>query len=215
MKTLNKYLFILAGGLVGLSSCNDFLDLEPLDKVTPNNYLWSEADLASYAIKGYDFPAHEEKYTIGSWGNDNATDNQASSGYDNKWLPGQWKVPESIKEDDDPWNFKKIRNANYFIETVMPRYNSKSIQGDDNNIRHYIGEVYLQRAWNYFSKLQKLGDFPIIKNTLIDEEGELIEASKRSPRNEVAHFIINDLDSALMLLSNTAPSGGKTGLPAM
>lgn len=209
MKTLNKYLFILAGGLIGLSSCNDFLDLDPLDKVTPNNYLWSEADLASYAIKGYDFPAHEEKYNIGSWGNDNNTDNQATSGYDNKWLPGQWKVPESIKEDDDPWNFKKIRNANYFIETVMPRYDSKSIQGDDNNIRHYIGEVYLQRAWNYFSKLQKLGDFPIIKSTLIDEEGQLIEASKRSPRNEVAHFIINDLDSALMLLSNTAPSGGK------
>ncbi len=209
MKTLNKYLFILAGGLIGLTSCNDFLDLEPLDKVTPNNYLWTEADLASYAIKGYDFPAHEEKYNIGSWGTDNNTDNQATSSYNNQWLPGQWKVPESLKENDDPWNFKKIRNANYFIETVMPRYNAKQIQGDDKNIRHYIGEVYLQRAWNYFSKLQKLGDFPIVKNTLIDEENLLIEASKRKPRNEVAHFIINDLDSALVLLGNTAPSGGK------
>jgi len=107
MKTLNKYLFILAGGLVGLTSCNDFLDLEPLDKVTPNNYLWTEADLASYAIKAYDFPAHEEKFNIGSWANDNGTDNQATSSYSNKWIPGLWKVAESIKEDDDPWNFKK------------------------------------------------------------------------------------------------------------
>lgn len=196
-------------GLAGLTSCNDFLDLEPLDKVTPSTYLWTDKDLASYAIKGYDFPAHEEKYNIGSWGNDNNTDNQASSGYNNKWIPGQWKVDESIKEDDDPWNFKKIRNANYFLETVMPRYNAKQIQGNETSIRHYIGEVYLQRAWNYFSKLQTLGDFPIIKNTLPDEEGALIEASRRRPRNEVAHFIINDLDSALLFLGNTAPEGGK------
>lgn len=96
----------------------------------------------------------------------------------------------------------------------MPRYKEGKIQGSDPNIRHYIGEVYLQRAWNYFAKLQKLGDFPIVKNTLIDEEGELIAASKRQPRNEVAHFIISDLDSALVLLGNTAPSGGKTELPA-
>lgn len=37
----------------------------------------------------------------------------------------------------------------------------------------------------------------------------LIEASKRSPRNEVARFILSDLDKAIELLSNT-PSGGKT-----
>ncbi|WP_455593266.1 RagB/SusD family nutrient uptake outer membrane protein [Bacteroides sp.] len=209
MKTLNKYLFILAGGLIGLSSCNDFLDLQPLDRVTPDNYLWTENDLAAYAIKGYDFPAHAEKFSIGSWGDDNDTDNQASSSYNNKWIPGQWKVSESIKKDDDPWNFEKIRNANYFIETVIPRYTAGKIEGVDANIRHYIGEVYLQRAWNYFSKLQKFGDFPIIRNTLLDEEAQLVEASKRKPQNEVAHFIINDLDSALLLLGDKAPSGGK------
>lgn len=209
MKTLNKYLFLLAGGFIGLTSCNDFLDLKPQDKVTPDKYLWSDKDLASYAIKQYDFTGHKEAFNIGSWGDDNGTDNQASSGYNNKWVPGQWRVDESIKEDDDPWNFGKIRAANYFINTVLPRYKSGNMQGSDANLRHYIGEVYFLRAWNYYAKLRTYGDFPIITDVLVDENEQLIEASKRKPQNEVAHFIINDLDSALIMLSNKAPEGGK------
>ena len=51
MKTMNKYIILLFGGLLGFSSCNDFLDLKPQDKVTPEDFLWTEYDLASYAVK--------------------------------------------------------------------------------------------------------------------------------------------------------------------
>lgn len=40
---------IAMGGLL-LSSCNDFLDREPLDKVTPTQYFNAEADLATYTV---------------------------------------------------------------------------------------------------------------------------------------------------------------------
>lgn len=206
MKTWNKYLLLLAGGLVGLTSCNDFLDRQPLDQVTPDNFLKSELDLAAYAIKHYNFPAHTG-YTIGIWANDNHTDNQASSNFDNRWVPGEWRVAESIKPADDPWNFTQIREANYFLEIVIPRFKANELSGVTANIKHYIGEVYFQRAWDYFSKLQTFGDFPIIKNTLPDESGALTKASVRMPRNEVARSIINDLDSALLLMSNTPPGG--------
>ena len=33
---------------VVLTSCNDFLDCEPLDKITPDAYFNSESDLAAY-----------------------------------------------------------------------------------------------------------------------------------------------------------------------
>lgn len=207
MKTVHKHILLLAVGLAGLTACNDFLDREPLDQVTPNNFLWTEDDLASYAVKQYDFPTHPEKYNIGRWADDNHTDNQATSSYDNRWVPGQWRVSESIKEADDPWNFKKIRAANYFLDIVMPRYNAGEIIGADANIKHYIGEVYFLRGWNYFSKLQKFGDFPIVKGVLPDEKAMLIEASKRQPRHLVARFIISDLDSAIMFLSNQIPGG--------
>ena len=38
---------------VVLTSCNDFLDCEPLDKITPDAYFNSESDLAAYSIQQY------------------------------------------------------------------------------------------------------------------------------------------------------------------
>ena len=59
------------------------------------------------------------------------------------------------------------------------------------------------------SKLVSLGDFPIIRRTYVDDMQLLIDASKRMPRNEVARFIISDLDSAAMLLKSSSPDGRK------
>ena len=207
MKTWNKYIVILFGGFIGLTSCNDFLEMKPLDKVTPDDFFWTESDLASYAVKHYEFTTHDE-YNIGIWKEDNNTDNQATSSFDNQWAPGELKVKESYnKREDDPWNFDVIRELNYFLEIVLPRYEAGEITGVEENIRHYIGEIYFERAWKYFSKLKTYGDFPIVKNTLPDEKEALIEASKRQPRNEVAKFILSDLDQAISYLSNTPPGG--------
>lgn len=43
---------------VVLTSCNDFLDCEPLDKITPDAYFNSESDLAAYSIQQYKFPSY-------------------------------------------------------------------------------------------------------------------------------------------------------------
>lgn len=207
MKKIIQYLFLLTGGSFILSSCNDFLDRQPLDSITPDNFFYTENDLAAYAVKHYNFTTHDG-WNAGIWKNDNATDNQAATDYDNKWIPGQWKVPESYSnKTDDPWNFDAIREANYFLEIVVPRFEKGEIEGSEINIKHYIGEMYFLRAKNYLSKLQTFGDSPIIKNTLPDGSEALIKASKREPRYKVAHFILEDLDQAIGLLTNTIPGG--------
>ena len=86
--------------------------------------------------------------------------------------------------------------ANYFIQTVTERYANGEISGNDANIRHYIGEVYFFRAYIYLTALQNLGDFPILTEILPDDYDAIREASKRRPRNEVARFILSDLDKA-------------------
>jgi hypothetical protein len=186
-----------------LTGCNEYLDRAPLSSVTPDDYLWSESDLASYAINRYSFPTHDG-WGVGTHAIDNNTDNQASSSYSNIWVPGEYRVPQS----GGNWEFAAIRQNNYFINTVVPRWKSGKITGIPANINHYIGEVYFMRAYEYFKKVQAFGDFPIIKTTLEDKMDVLTEASKRRPRNEVARFIISDLDSAITLLNN-APVGGK------
>ena len=59
MKKIIKYLFLLTGGSFILTSCNDFLDREPLGSVTPDNFFFTENDLAAYAVKHYNFTTHE------------------------------------------------------------------------------------------------------------------------------------------------------------
>lgn len=91
---------------------------------------------------------------------------------------------------------------------MIPRWEAGEIEGVEKNIKQYIGEIYFLRAWEYFSKLQNLGDFPILTKVLSDKKEDLIEASKRRPRNEVARFILSDLDKAAELMTNS-PVGGK------
>lgn len=204
MKALTRYLFLLAGGLTTLSSCNDFLDREPLDEVTPETFFYNENDLAAYAVKHYNFNTHSG-WGIGTWGNDNATDNQVTASYNNQWIPGEWRTVESYSSGD-PWDFTQIRELNYFLEEVLPRVESGQLEG--SNVNHYIGEIYFLRAKNYFDKLTVFGDFPIVTQTLPDEMGPLVEASKRQPQHKVARFILEDLDKAIGLLRND-PDGGK------
>jgi starch-binding outer membrane protein, SusD/RagB family len=198
-----KYIALIAGLGMLVSACNKNLEVAPLSNVTPENYLVEESQLAAYAIKQYEgFPI------FGVFDGDAHTDVTARRAYDIKYTPGQWKVAQS----GGAWSFTSIYQCNYFLETVNPRLAAGKIAGNTANIKHYIGEMYFLRAWAYFDKMQGLGDFPIIKNTLPDDKKILTEASKRMPHTEVARFILSDLDSAILLMGNAAPSGGKNRL---
>ena len=200
MKNYNKLIILSGIALLGcLSSCDDFLDKEPMSTVSPEYYLVEESQLAAYANQLYSsiLPGHH--YGYGLFGEDNHTDNQASFVYNNRFVPGQWKTTQ---ESSSSYEFSNIYSCNYFLENVLAKYESHSISGSDENIRHTIGEVYFLRAFEYFKRYQELGDFPIVKNTLPDQMEALIDASKRAPRNEVARFILSDLDEAIKLMKS-------------
>ncbi len=203
---MKKFIAIFTIGTLlfgGLTSCNDFLDREPLDQVIPGKYFTEESDLAAYTINSYPFETVNSAYGLGIFAKDNDTDNQASSDYPSFWIPGQKKVPSG----EGDWTWDKIRSCNYFFDNVLPKFDSGSIAGNQANVKHYIGEMYVIRAYNYYQKLVALGDFPIVTTALPDVEATLIEASKRQPRNKVARFILQDLDKAIELLLDKAPGG--------
>lgn len=202
---LNYFKYIIISlFILSLAGCNDFLDREPLDQLTPKVFFGSEGDLAAYTINAYDFKTVEEgRYGLSIFKDDNGTDNQAGPDASSFWLPGDKKVQAS----GGSWDFAKIRSCNYFFDNVLPKYEAGSISGSAGNIKHYIGEMYLIRAYVYFDKLQSLGDFPIITTALPDKEDVLIESSKRQPRNKVARFILEDLEKAIAMLLDNPPNG--------
>jgi len=192
-----------------LNSCQkSFLDKQPLSSITPESYLVEESQLGAYAITRYGELPTQANYTFGTFGVDGNTDNQAAMGFDNRFVPGQWKVGSTGGD----WSFTDIYQCNYFLKVVMPRFRANTITGNVTNIKHYIGEIYFLRAYAYFVKLQALGDFPIVKTIYADDKLILTNASKRAPQNEVARFIISDLDSATLLMSATAPDGNRNRL---
>ena len=188
----------LAGGVLLFPSCNDFLDREPLDQVTPESYFQNADHLAAYTISQYTglFSTHGG-FNAGTVNNDGATDNMVvgvSSGdnVQNYYTKEMWKT-SSV---DGNWDFSFIRYCNYFFEQVLPKYEAGEISGNPDDVRHYIGEMYFIRAWQYFKELKMFGDYPIITEVLPDDAKVLIEKGVRQPRNEVARFILSDLDKA-------------------
>lgn len=199
MKTIIKYITGLSIVLFLFSACDDVLDKEPLSQITPESYLSDVGHLSAYVIAKYGYiPGSNPSSWIPV---DNNTDNQASLGVSNAFVPGEYKVPSS----GGNWSFGQIRQCNYFLQRVIPKYEAGEITGDEIAIRHHIGEMYFLRACVYFGKLQSFGDFPIITKDLPDDKEKLSEAAKRQPRNMVARFILANIDTAMTYLSDVSP----------
>lgn len=187
-------LFLLALPILGATSCNDYLEQEPPSYLTPENFYTSEDQVQAAANKFYQdiLPGHGG-WDYGTYITDNNTDNQMSLYPDDKFGTGLWKVSNT----SDDWNWSNVRNVNYQLGQIVEKYKAGKISGSDNNLRQYIGELYFFRAYAYFTLLQRFGDLPIITQALPDEESVLVAADKREPCNEVARFIINNLDTAM------------------
>lgn len=213
MKFLNHYIYKIVGGvavIAAVTSCNKYLDIAPPSQIIPEVYLQDEAQLGAYTIARYtDILSSHGNWSFGTFGIDGNTDNMVIPNLDNRFIPGQWRVGATGGE----WSFSNIYQMNYFINDVVPKWKNNKIMGSAENIGHYLGEAYFLRAHEYFKKLQDLGDFPIVRNVMSDKDKQiLVEASKRSPRNEVARFILSDLDSAITLMKSSSPDGRKQRL---
>lgn len=186
--------------ILGATSCNDYLEQEPPSYLTPENFYTSEDQVQAAANKFYQdiLPGHGG-WDYGTYITDNNTDNQMSLYPDNKFGTGLWKVSNT----NDDWSWSNVRNVNYQLGQIVEKYKAGEISGSDNNLRQYIGELYFFRAYAYFTLLQRFGDLPIITKALPDEESVLVAADKREPCNEVARFIINNLDTALTYMPKT------------
>ena len=204
----NRILILSLAAVLMFPSCNAFLNLEPEAALSPEQYLTTEENIGAYATNLYGMLPKHERSTWGYWRTDANTDDMVAPNPSNIYAPGYWRVEQT----GGSYSFTDIYNCNYFLDFVIPLYEAGEITGNDSNIRHYIGEVYFFRAWAYFEKLKALGDFPIVEEPIADDLDRLVAASKRAPRNEVARFILADLDRALEYMSDTPPVGGTNRL---
>lgn len=200
----------------GLTSCNDLLDMKPISQITPGAYYQNADQLAAYLNNYYD--SYLEMPYSGSmshsWGQWN--EGKAKSDWDTDIYC--WGGGSTQRFADDHWEVSSgkvlqsyyggVRVYNYFINTVLKQIENGTLPNSED-VKNYLGEAYFFRALVYFRIMALYGDIPVITEVLPDEDNVIVENSKRTPRNEVARFILSDLDKAIEMCYTRSKFNGQ------
>lgn len=192
---MKKYLIIVSSSMLLLliGACNkDFLNRTPLDEVTTPDFFKSPEELKTYMNSFYtagNFP----KYA--NHGDDFDSDNQ-NNGAPNQRLQGTRTVSTS-----GSIGFGDVRRINYFFDN----YQVVAENHELSEYQQYLGEAYFFRGLIYYNLMKSYGDIQILTTELGTSSPELY--NPRDARNQVADFIIGQLDSAALYLSADKTSG--------
>lgn len=195
-----------AACLFSMQSCKDFLDRHPLDFDDEEAYFLNAEHLKWFVNDLYSMLPTNNTLWGGLYTQDIVSDNQCSSSPQSLLYKGEKRT---VKIANSEWNFSHLRSLNYYIRKVEDRMAGGQLSQSDPLVLHYLGEGYFLRAWDYFRLLQAFGDVPILTEMLPNDQNILTEKSVRIPRNEVARFIISDLDKATSFLMEEAPETGR------
>ncbi len=199
---------VISVGLLFTGCNDDFLNREPTEDLTNNNYWQTPTDLQVYNNGIYDDAGDNSTnvflvgHSNGGWnssyistyGQESQTDNAASLASSHsvyvKVAAGLEDIPSNSTRGGWKWEF--LRRCNVFFE------NYEKAEGDEDLINNYAGEVYFFRAWFYFDKVQHFGDVPLVTKALTEESEELY--GERTARSEVMAQVLSDINNAIDLL---------------
>jgi hypothetical protein len=180
-----------------LPACDDFLDREPMANISPELYFSQADQLRDYANYLYTRVLYDQWNSYANYNVDNGTDNQVGKDINNRYTANLYLTGTG----NGDWSFDHIYRCNFLLEQAVPKYEAGAIGGNAEQVKHYLGEIYFFRAYEYFKRYQVFGDFPIVDTPEPDDMQALREATKRQPRNEVARFILSDLEKAITLMT--------------
>lgn len=185
---------IFAVALLLFTACDDFLDRQPLSDNVDEGFFTAENQLEPYCNKKYELlPDHGSSINLGYFKTDENSDNMASNTPISNFIPQQIKVGASGSYGQHG----NLRDCNRFLYNTELNLKNGTLASSPT-VLQYIGEIHFFRAYIYFNYLKSYGDFPILTSLLTDGDYTAnVEANKRSPRNEVARFILKDLDDAI------------------
>lgn len=201
MKPFNlKHIIGAALAIVLFSSCSDFLDKTPLTEPNNETYLSSENQVYSYINGLYMALPSYPQWGMGPRGEDKNSDNILSLDYDPR-LNGEY----TQFSGDTDWStgYENLRDVNYFFA-----YYIVAEENETENLRSLRGEAHFFRAYWHFYLLKKFGAVPVMDG-FWDGNATLegLQIPQKS-RNEVARYILSDLDAAIGLLHSRSKFNG-------
>lgn len=173
--TIINALFLSAA--IACISCEDMLDYQPKDRLSPDTYFKTETDCELWTNNYYTvFPSAEGIY---------------SEPYDvivRDVLADEISGVRKPMPTDGNWNWEKLREMNFFL--------SRASQVEDESVRlEYEGLTRFFRAYFYFEKVKRYGDVPWVDRPLGSDEEELYKG--RDSRELVMEKVMEDVDFAI------------------
>lgn len=188
-----KEIFYIPIFLLIMSSCNDILELEPLDAVS-DVAVWDDpALLELYVHARYAEVPHGYVQWAGGLRltalTDESYDIHQGSRLLNKYTQGE-VTPINMHLFGGFWvqAYTAIRNLNLFLENVDPGL------GDTERTAQLIAEVRFLRAWFYTELFSRYGAVPLITQTTTLEGAD--ELVPRAAVAEIVGFIDQELTDA-------------------
>ena len=196
---MRKIIFLAAAVLLVFSSCNDFLDKQPLDSVTEDAVFNDDALLTAYVTACYNaYPNGFDEAMMSSCTDESYTRHGANSSV----LVSQGEMNADNIENFDSgrfanfnyWNsaYEYLRNINTFFEKYEEAQASEELKS------RLYGEMKFIRAFVYANLIWRFGGVPIITKVYTLEDTDY--TITRNTYDECVDFILADLDEAIQHL---------------
>lgn len=196
---------------MGLSGCNAFLELEPLDKVSPEQLLETEGGVKALLANIYTMiPMEDFNYRPNNGFN--------QRGYDgvNETTNLAFLTDEATRSDGgvgigyegfNYWPYGDIRQVNIFMQNVEKAKEAGTISVADAD--RMTGEAHFARAYMYYGLVKRYGGVPLIDKVQDDDYadgGPGAVAVPRSTELDTWKFVLNECTLAAATLPD-ATSG--------
>lgn len=201
---LNKYIHILLAValLSPATSCDDFLDVEPANTQTTENFYKTEAQFEQALVGLYGVLKVVPKYllTMSEFRSDNIwieTDVKQNDYVDVAVFNSNGLLTDNLVSDCWSEYFTIVASANTFLDKI------EAIEFNDEKVkRQYTAEARFIRAYAYFDLVRFFGRVPASTSALSTEQAFNL---KQSEAIEVYNdIIVPDLEYAIENLAETA-----------
>lgn len=200
---MKKNIIIIIIGVVAIfvTSCEDFLDKNPLDQVTSETFWNTEKDaemgLAGVYSRVIDNPAIAWRRADWDALSDNAYQRHNHMSILNIAQGNVEATSGGLIYDIYAQSYKGISSCNLFLANI------DGIEMDEAKKNQYKGEVSFLRALFYFTLSEFYGGVPLYTEPVTIEESMVEQSSKA----DILAQVVKDLDVAINSLSNDPYSG--------
>ncbi|WP_068824591.1 RagB/SusD family nutrient uptake outer membrane protein [Wenyingzhuangia fucanilytica] len=213
MKTKFYKIIVMMLTFISISSCEEFLD------VNPDFGLAEEDVFSSYqSVRGYLDNCYEMLLDIHHWRSQgldrtsvNALSDEAGSPYNGNIATvlnsGAWTnrwagVPELGWGGNAGFDQGSVfTNATFSIRVtnkVIENIETGLVPGlTDTQTKELLGQAYFFRAWYYFQIIQRAGGMPILNNAFASDDDTNLT---RLTYKESTEWLLTDLDKAISML---------------